>query len=108
MRSHGGVHDAPAVMSEDHQHARSRPLQHLQLMPEREDLEVQRGTSPDQASERSQNGNQHRHHRDQSLPVPIGKFNAANRCGVFGRHTRSARQRSRSNSSSDTLSVEES
>jgi hypothetical protein len=33
-----------------------------------------------------QNGNQHRHHRDQSLPVTIGKFNMANRYGVLGRH----------------------
>jgi len=38
----------------------------------------------DHASDRRQNGNQHRHHRDQSLPVTIGKFNVVNRHGVFG------------------------
>jgi hypothetical protein len=55
-------------------------------MPECEDLEVQRGTRPDKASEHRQNENQHRHHCDQSLPVTIGKFNMANRYGVLGRH----------------------
>src|SRR4029450_9473208 len=51
------------------------------------DLEVERGTRPDQPSEHCQEGNQHRHNRDQSLPFAGGKFDFAKWYGVFGRHT---------------------
>jgi len=46
------------------QPSRSGPLHNLQLMPQREDLKVERGTCPDQALKRRQSGNQHRHHCD--------------------------------------------
>jgi hypothetical protein len=53
-------------------------LQHLQLMAEREDLQVQSGARSHHASEHRQPRHQHGHHRGQSLPVAVGIFNGLN------------------------------
>jgi hypothetical protein len=42
--------------------ARSGPVQHLQLMPQRKNLEMERGPGPDYSLERRQNGDRHGHH----------------------------------------------
>jgi hypothetical protein len=62
-------------------------LEHFQLMVEREDLEVQRGTRTLHASERRQEGNPHGGHRQQRLPVPADNCNGLNTHDLFGRHT---------------------
>jgi hypothetical protein len=62
-------------------------LQHLQLMAERQDLKVQSRTRPEHAGDSRQNGNQHRHHREQSLPGAIRKFNGFNAYDVFSTDT---------------------
>ena len=70
------------------QPSRSGPLQHLQLMAERKDLEVQRGTRAQDSPEHRQNRNQHGRHGEQSVPAPVGKFNGTNMYEVFRRYTR--------------------
>jgi hypothetical protein len=56
-------------------------------MAQSEHFEVESSTRAHHSSERTQNGNQHRHHRKESLSVNSGKFNGANTFGLFGRHT---------------------
>jgi hypothetical protein len=56
-------------------------------MAQRQDLEVQRRTRPDQTSEHGQTGNQDRHHCDHSLPIALGKFNFDDKYGVVVRHS---------------------
>ena len=68
------------------QASRPRPLQHVELMAKREDLELERGASPDNVAEHRKDGNQDGRHRDQSLFGSVGKFNTINTYGVFSRH----------------------
>jgi hypothetical protein len=63
-----------------------RPLQHVELMAEREDLEMESGAGPDGAAEHRKPGNQDGRHREQSVFGTIRKFNTINRYGVSGRH----------------------
>jgi transposase InsO family protein len=62
-------------------------LQHLQLMAEREDFEVKRGTRSHGSTQHRQRGHQHGRHRDERLPVSGCKFNRANIYEVFRRHS---------------------
>jgi hypothetical protein len=68
------------------QPSRSGPLQHLQLMAERKDLEVQRGTRAEDSPEHRQNRDQYGRHSEQSVPAPAGKFNGTNMYEVFTRY----------------------
>ena len=58
-------------------------MQHLQLMAQREDLEVERDPRPHPPPERRKKGNQDGRHRDQSLSASAGKFNGANTYDIF-------------------------
>jgi hypothetical protein len=55
-------------------------------MAQGQHLEVERDSGPHQPSEREEQRNQHRYHREESLSVTAGKFNGANEYGLFSRH----------------------
>jgi hypothetical protein len=76
----------PAIRLCQAQPSRSRPLQHVQLMAQREDLEMQSDTWSHHSSEYRQNGNQHGRHRDESLSVTVGKCNCTKAYEVFRNH----------------------
>jgi hypothetical protein len=57
---------------------------------DRQDLKVQSRTRPQHAVERRQNGDQHQHHREQSLAGAVGKFNGFNTYDIFSVHSADA------------------
>jgi hypothetical protein len=66
--------------------SRSGPLEHLQLMAQREIFEMQSNTRSHCSSEHRQKANQRVRHRDQSLSVAASKCDGANTYDVFSRH----------------------
>src|SRR5262249_16950726 len=65
----------------------ARPLQHEQLVAQREDLEVERRSGPERAAEHRQDGNQDGRHREESLSVDAGKVNLFNEYEIFTIHS---------------------
>jgi hypothetical protein len=60
-------------------------------MAQSEDLEVESGMQARQCSEHRPKGDQHGHHREESLSLTAGKFNGLNTYGVFRRTARNRR-----------------
>lgn len=61
------------------------PLQHLQLMAQGQDLEMERGARSRHAAERENQRDQNGQHRQESLSVTASKFNYLNKYGVFSK-----------------------
>ena len=74
----------PPVGSRNLQPSPSGSLEHLQLMAEREDLEVERGTRAHDSTEHRQNGHQYGRHRVQRLAVSVANSTAPTRTRFSG------------------------
>jgi hypothetical protein len=69
------------------------PLQHLQLMAQGQDLEMERGARSRHTAEGEKQRDQDGQHREESLSVTAGKFKNANTYGVFSNGNRRGRDR---------------
>ena len=65
----------------------TRPLHHVKLMAQCEDLEMESGARAEDAAERRKQRKQDGRHCDQSLFGSVRKFNIINTYSVSGRHS---------------------
>ena len=68
-----------------------RPFQHMELVPQREDLEVQAGARASSVSKRQEEGDQDGH--PASLSTVGRNINISNKNRVFGRDSSAAREK---------------
>jgi hypothetical protein len=76
----------PAVWLREPHPPRPRPVQHLQLVPHGQHLELQHAARLRKSSEGPQKGEQHGDHRREAYPWSTRNINQGNRNGLFSRY----------------------
>jgi hypothetical protein len=80
-------HPQQAVRLSKPQPPRPRPLQHLQLVPQRQDLQLQHGARARTASQGQQERKEDGHDGREAYAVVARKVKSVNRNGLFSRHS---------------------
>ena len=76
----------PTVRHRQWHPPRPCPLQHVQLMSQRQELELESRARPRGVADGQEERPEHRHHCRQAYPAPGRNINRSNNYGVLGRH----------------------